>query len=95
MREHFVVSSIRSREVAGAQRSSVPHREHALKALDFSNGLLGVHPISISNTSVAIVKRSGICISCLLPATVHFCAADLRQKLAELGTAISFDWGRS
>jgi hypothetical protein len=58
MREHFVVSSIRSREVAGAQRSSVPHREDALKALDFSNGLLGVHPVSISNMSLAIVKRS-------------------------------------
>jgi hypothetical protein len=63
MREHFVVSSIRSREVARAQRSVVRHCEDALKALDFGNSLLGVHSVSISNMSVAIVKQSRICIS--------------------------------
>jgi hypothetical protein len=60
MREHFVVPSIRSREVAGAQRSGVRHREDALKALNFDDSLLGVHSVSLSNMSVAIVKRSGI-----------------------------------
>jgi hypothetical protein len=40
MREHFVVSSIRSREVAPAGRSGVRHDEDALKALDFENSLL-------------------------------------------------------
>ena len=63
MREHFVVSSIRSREVARAQRSSVRLCEDALKALDFGNSLLGVHSVTISNMGVAIVKRSGICMS--------------------------------
>jgi len=43
MREHFIVSSIRSREVARAQPASVRHCEDALKALDFGNPLLGVH----------------------------------------------------
>jgi hypothetical protein len=40
MREHFVVSSIRSREVAPAGRSGVRQDEDALKALDFENSLL-------------------------------------------------------
>jgi hypothetical protein len=60
MREHFVVSSIRSSEVVRAQRSSVRDCEDPLKALDFGNSLLGVHSVPISNMSVAIVKRSGI-----------------------------------
>jgi hypothetical protein len=63
MREHFVVSSIRSREVAWAQRSSVWLCEDALKALDFGNSLLGVHSVPISSMRVAIVKWSGICMS--------------------------------
>jgi len=49
MREYFVVSSIRSREVARAQRSDVRHREDTLKALDFGNSPLGGHSVSISN----------------------------------------------
>src|SRR5260370_13661219 len=61
-----MVPSIRSREVAGAQRSGVRHCEDALKALDFGNGLLGVHSVSISNIRVAMVKPSGICMSCVL-----------------------------
>jgi hypothetical protein len=44
MREHFVVPSIRSREVAWAQRSGVGRCEDALQSLDFGNCLLGVHP---------------------------------------------------
>jgi len=65
VRKHFVVLSIGSREVARAQRSSVRHCEDALKTFDFGNCLLRVHSISISNIVVAIVKRSGICVSCL------------------------------
>jgi hypothetical protein len=42
--EHFVVSSIRSREIARAQGSGVRHREDALKTLDFGNGPFSVHP---------------------------------------------------
>jgi hypothetical protein len=60
VREHLVVPSIHSREVASAQRSGVRRCEDVLKALDFGNSLLGVHSVSISNMSVAIVKRSGI-----------------------------------
>ena len=47
VRQHLVVSSIRSREVVRAQRSDVRHREDALKALDFGNRLLGVHCQSV------------------------------------------------
>ena len=65
MRKHFVVPSIGGREVARAQRSSVRQCEDALKAFDFGNRLLRVHSVSISNIGVAIVKRSGICMSCL------------------------------
>jgi hypothetical protein len=65
MSQHFVMSSIRSREVARAQRSGIRHCEDALKALDFGNDLLGVHSLSISNIRVAMVKPSGTCISCL------------------------------
>ena len=57
MREHFVVRSIRGREVARTQRSGVRRCEDALKALDFGNSLLGVHSVSISNMSVATVKQ--------------------------------------
>jgi hypothetical protein len=53
MREHFVMSSIRSREVAPAERSGVRHCEDALKALDFGNSLLDVHSVSISNIRAA------------------------------------------
>jgi hypothetical protein len=43
----LIVSPIRSREIACAQRSRVGHHEDALQPLDFSNGLLGVHSVSI------------------------------------------------
>jgi hypothetical protein len=59
MRQHFVVPSIRSREVAPAERSSVRRCEDALKELDVGNSLLGVHSVPISDIGVAIVKRSG------------------------------------
>jgi hypothetical protein len=65
MREHFVVPSIRSGEVAPAEGSGVRRCEDALKALDVGNSLLGVHSVSISDMNVAIVKRSGIGMSCL------------------------------
>jgi hypothetical protein len=61
MREHFVMSPIRSREVARAQRSGIRLCKDALKALDFGDSLLGVHAVPISNISVAIVKRHGTC----------------------------------
>ena len=43
VRKHLVMPSIRSREVARLERSSVRQREEALKTFDFGNGLLGVH----------------------------------------------------
>ncbi|MGA2950369.1 MAG: hypothetical protein WBP65_14085 [Candidatus Sulfotelmatobacter sp.] len=43
----LIMPPIRSRKIAQAQRSGVPHREDALQRLDFSNGLLGVHSVSI------------------------------------------------
>jgi hypothetical protein len=56
MREHFVVPSIRSGEVAPAERSGVRHCEDSLKPLDVGNSLLGVHSVSISSIGVAIVN---------------------------------------
>ena len=44
MGQQFVMSSICGREVARAQRSMVWLREDSFQALDFGNGLLGVHP---------------------------------------------------
>jgi hypothetical protein len=57
--ELVIMPSIRSSEIACAQRSRVGHREDALQPLDFGNGLLGVHSVSISNISTATVKRDG------------------------------------
>jgi hypothetical protein len=65
MREHFIVSSIRSQEVARTQRSGIRRCEDMLKALDFGNGLLGIHSVPISSMSTAKVKRCGIRMSCL------------------------------
>jgi hypothetical protein len=59
MCEHFVMPSVRSREIARSQRSCVQHCEDALKALNLGYGLLGVHFVSISAIGVAVVKRSG------------------------------------
>lgn len=47
MCEHFVMPSIRCREVAWAQRSGVRHREDALQPLNFSDGLVNVHAAQI------------------------------------------------
>jgi hypothetical protein len=47
MREHFVVPSIRSREVACGQRSRVRHFEDSLKVLDFGDGSVNVHAAQI------------------------------------------------
>jgi putative ribosome biogenesis GTPase RsgA len=44
-------ASIRSREVASAQRSGVRHGKEALYPLDLGNSLLGVHPVPISDIS--------------------------------------------
>jgi hypothetical protein len=49
MGEHFVMPSIRSREVACAERPRIRRSEDTLKALDFGNGLLSVHSVSISD----------------------------------------------
>jgi len=60
MRQHFVVPSIQSRKVTGAQRSGVRRYIHALKALDFGNRLLGVHSVPISDISASVVKRNDL-----------------------------------
>jgi hypothetical protein len=43
----LIVPTIRSREVACAQRSGVGHREDALQQLDFGDGLFSVHPSKV------------------------------------------------
>ena len=60
MRVHPVVPSIRSREVTWAQRSGVRHGKDALQRLDFSNGLVGVHSVSISNIGTPMVKQDAV-----------------------------------
>jgi hypothetical protein len=56
MREPIVVPSIRSRQVARSQRSGVRSGKDALEALNFGNGLLRVHSVTISIMNVATVK---------------------------------------
>jgi len=43
MRVPLVVPSIRSRKVAGIQRSGIRHRKHAFQSLDFGNNVISVH----------------------------------------------------
>jgi hypothetical protein len=45
--EHFVVPSIRRRDVAYAEWSTVRDFENDFYPLDFGNGLLGVHSVSM------------------------------------------------
>jgi hypothetical protein len=63
VREHFVVPSIRSREVAGAQRPYIRGLEHFLELFDVVNSAFNVHSVSISNMGAAIVKGGGIGMS--------------------------------
>ena len=60
VREHLVVPSICSRDVACAEWSNVRHGKDALQSLDFGNGLLGVHAVSISNISTVKVKLTEV-----------------------------------
>jgi hypothetical protein len=55
----LIVLSIGSQEVARAHGSRIRHGEDALEPLDFRDGLLGVHFLSISNRSTPTVKRDG------------------------------------
>ena len=62
MREHIVVPSIGSREVALAERSGIGHCQDALQPLNFGNGLFSIHPASmiqyetrIGQTEVALL----------------------------------------
>jgi hypothetical protein len=47
MREQVVVPSIRSREIAQAQRSGVRHCENSLKVFDFGDSSVNVHAAQI------------------------------------------------
>ena len=58
MREHFIVSSIGSRDVACVEWSNIRRFEHFLKLLDVVNDAFNVHSVSISDMSVAFVKGS-------------------------------------
>jgi hypothetical protein len=47
MREHLIMPSIGSREVAWAERSGIGHCEDALKVLDFDDSSVNVHAAQI------------------------------------------------
>ena len=57
MREHFVVPSIRSRDVACTQGPYIRSFEHFLKLFDIANNAFNVHSASISTTTGGEVKR--------------------------------------
>ena len=57
MRKHFIVPSIRSREVACAEWPDIRRFEHLLYLLNLVNDAFNVNAVPISNMSVAIVKR--------------------------------------
>jgi hypothetical protein len=65
MREHFVVPSIGSRDVACAEWSDIRRFEHFPQLLNLVNDAFNVHSLSISDMGVAFVKRGGICMSCV------------------------------
>ena len=65
MREHFVVPSIGSSEVACAGWPNIRPFEHFLQLLNIVDDAFNVHSVSISDMSVAFVKRGGIGMSCL------------------------------
>jgi hypothetical protein len=60
MREHFVVPSIRRRDVACAEWPNIRCFEHFLELLDVVNDAFNVHSVSISSMSMAFVKRGDI-----------------------------------
>jgi hypothetical protein len=70
MREHFVMPSIGSREVAWAERSGVRLREDTLKPLDFGDGSVNVHAANLDAPATSILRireRIVPCrITCLL-----------------------------
>ena len=57
MREHFVVPSIGSSKVACAEWPNIRPFEHFLKLLNIVDDAFNVHSVSISDMSVAFVKR--------------------------------------
>lgn len=85
LREHFVMSSIRSREIARAQRPGVRHLEDALKVRDFGNRLISVHSVSISDMSILIVKQTGS--ACRACGSVHLPGRDLAAATKSDGSA--------
>jgi len=57
MREHLVVSSIRSRDVGCAEWPRIRRFEHFLYLLDFVNNTFNVHTSQSSSTKCECVKR--------------------------------------
>lgn len=57
MREHFVVATIRSRDVAGAEGANVRRFEHFLELLDVINDAFNVHVSPSSKKRHGGVKR--------------------------------------
>jgi len=61
MREHFVVPSIRRRDVACAERPNIRCFEHFLELLDVVNDAFHVHASQSSRRRRGAVKPRGIC----------------------------------
>ena len=59
MREHFIVPSIRSREVAWAQRSRIRRHEQPLKRFDFANDPLNIHGFEYSQRASSLTMQTG------------------------------------
>jgi len=57
MREHFVVPSIRSSDVACAEWPDIRRFKHFLYLLNLVNDAFHIHTVQISNISMAVVKR--------------------------------------
>ena len=65
VREHFVVPSISSRDVACAQRSNVRRFEHFLYLLNIVNDAFNVHSVQYPTRAWQSSNGSGIRMSCL------------------------------
>ena len=59
LREHFVVPSIGSGNIAGVERPDVRRFEHFLQLLNLVDDAFNVHSVSLSRITVEAVKWSG------------------------------------
>ena len=64
MREHFIVMSISSREVARAQRTGVRHFEDSLKVFNFGDSSVNIHADNLDAPATSILEFDDRIVPC-------------------------------